>query len=266
MPVPGKNPAEPSFNAYGLTDGMLTLVGQITPSGAPPGTTNAPPYRIGTIGQSKALLLIAGLAQSKIIPGSSGLTIRDNTDSFDNLTISNGGNIVARGTITALSSGIGSGTFMGTPGTASSANTVIGTYTGIADNTATATLTFSVPNIALAATINVIVLASLGAGGAVGAFETSRFGQDQLGITRVAGITCGKALGTIVETGQATVAGADTLTLTLAIGATTGGATATQTFSLNVTIAKGAGASDNHRCVMIATILNATAGGVTITA
>jgi hypothetical protein len=66
------------------------------------------------------------------------------------------------------------------------------------------------------------------------------------------------------STGSAGVAGADTCTVAGDLGAITGAVGASNTFTIRVTVTKGAGASANHTCTAHASLLNKNASGVTI--
>ena len=136
--------------------------------------------------------------------------------------------------------------------------------TGIADATATTVLTVSVPNAAHAATIPVVLMGSLGAGGAIGAFECSATGYGQIIITRTAGVATVATATALSNTGSACVAGATTETLAYSVTAMTGGVGVTQTFNVQVTITKGGGSSANHQVIVQADLLNANASGITV--
>jgi hypothetical protein len=60
------------------------------------------------------------------------------------------------------------------------------------------------------------------------------------------------------------VAGATNIVFTYNVSAVAGATGATQTFSIRVNIARTSGASTNHQAVIRADVLNAVAGGVTI--
>ena len=137
--------------------------------------------------------------------------------------------------------------------------------TAFTDGVAKATFTVTVPNAAHSAALQVQLTASLGAGGAVGANEATGTISYDFAIARTAGaatvITASVAYGSAVSA----VAGADTLTVTSAASAVSGANSATQTFTINVTISKvGVGAEDNHTCLCYAKLMNANATGVTI--
>lgn len=134
----------------------------------------------------------------------------------------------------------------------------------IADNTATATFTVTVPNAAHSAMLKVTLVGSLGAGGAVGANEATGTISYDFAIARTAGVATVVTASTAYGSSTSAVAGAATITITAAASAVSGANSATQTFTVDVTIAKGSGSSDNHKCLCYGRLLNANATGVTI--
>lgn len=157
---------------------------------------------------------------------------------------------------------------MGVPTTqgAAGADTVLTkTITAIADATATPVLAVSVPNSSGAATIPIVLSCSEGAGGAVGAYEQTFTAYGQVVVTRFAGAAAVATATTLADTGAAHVSGADsTGSLAYAASAISGGASATDTFNITVTVSHGTGSATNHVCVIQADVLNATAAGVTV--
>lgn len=138
------------------------------------------------------------------------------------------------------------------------------TVTGIADNVATAVFTVTVPNAPHTATIALTLTASLGAGGAVGAFEANATAYGQIIVSRRTGLATVATAAALTSTASAAVAGAATITLAYALSGMTGGNGATQTFTINVTITRGSGTSTNHQVVLEAVVWNANANGITI--
>lgn len=134
----------------------------------------------------------------------------------------------------------------------------------IADATATDVFTVTVPNAAHAAVIPVIIMAGLGAGGAVGDWECAGTAYGQLVIERFAAAATVKTATTLSNTGSSCTAGATTIATAYDTSGLTGANGATQTFTVRVTVTKGGGASANHHAVVQADILNALAGGITI--
>lgn len=149
---------------------------------------------------------------------------------------------------------------------AAGADTVLTkTVTGIADASATAVLAVTVPNASGAATIPIVLSCSEGAGGAIGAFEQTFTAYGQVVVTRFAGAAAVATATTLADTGAAHVSGGDsTGSLAYAAGSISGGATATDTFNITVTVSHGTGSATNHSCVVQADVLNATAAGVTV--
>lgn len=136
--------------------------------------------------------------------------------------------------------------------------------TGIADAVATPVLTVTVPNASEAAVVHVRVVGSLGAGGAVGAFECSAALDGTVVAARRAALATVATASTAVLASSSCVAGATTITLAYSVSAISGASGATQTFAVNVTLTKGGGSSANHQAVVYAEVLNSEASGVTI--
>lgn len=138
------------------------------------------------------------------------------------------------------------------------------TVTGLVDAAATNVLTVTVPNTANAAVIPVILLTSLGAGGAIGAFECSGTAYGQIVVARTPGVATVATATALSNTGSACVAGATTIATAYAVTAMTGAVGATQTFSVTVTITKGGGASAAHQVILEVDMTNANTAGITI--
>lgn len=153
----------------------------------------------------------------------------------------------------------------GVPGAASVMQILTKAATGLADTVATAVYTVTVPNAAHAVLIEVDTLGVMGAGGAVGAGETTRSSKYQLAVTRTAGLAAVATLSAAIGGVQSKVAGADNITSTVVTAsAMTGANSAAQTFTINVAITKAAGAADNHSCLVVVRVINQNASGVTI--
>ena len=136
--------------------------------------------------------------------------------------------------------------------------------TGFTDTTAKDVLTVTVPNATHTAFMIISVLGVMGAGGAVGAGETSRLSQYQLVVTRTSGLAAVITLSSAVGGVQSKVAGADNITsVVVTASSVTGANSATQTFTVKVAITKAAGAADNHTAVFSATLTNQNAAGCT---
>lgn len=136
--------------------------------------------------------------------------------------------------------------------------------TAFTDGVAKATFTVTIPNAAHTASIRFKANASIGAGGAIGANEASATIQYDFSISRTAGVNAVMVASTAYGSAASAVAGATTCTVTAAASAVSGAVGATNTFTINVTITKGGGSSDNHTCTCFAELLNANASGVTI--
>ena len=175
------------------------------------------------------------------------------------LTLGDG---AATGSVKLSKTAIGSGG--ATLGEQTTAATVKKTITAIADNTATPTFTVTVPNAAHSASIKLTLKGSLGAGGAIGANEATGSISYDIAIARTAGVATVVGVSTAYGSSTAAVAGGATITITAAASGLTGANSASQTFTIDVTIARGSGASANHTCGCFATIINANASGVTL--
>lgn len=151
-------------------------------------------------------------------------------------------------------------------GGASSYQVVTKTKTAIADNTATDVFTVTIPNPAVNAncTIIVKVLGVIGAGGAVGAGETASGSIYIMSVARTVGVTAVIATGTQLGVASGKVSGGDTFTCTVAASAVTGGATVTETFTIQVTAHDSTGSAANHTAILVAELINAATGGITI--
>lgn len=135
----------------------------------------------------------------------------------------------------------------------------------IANNVATATFTVTIPNGAHSASLRVRLKGSLGAGGAIGANEASASIAYDVCFARTAGVNAVAAISTAYgSSGSAAVAGAATCTVTGAVSTVSGAVGATNTFTVNVTVARGSGTSDNHTCFAYGELINDNASGVTI--
>lgn len=135
----------------------------------------------------------------------------------------------------------------------------------ISNNVATAAFTVTIPNAAHSAAIRVRLVGSLGAGGAIGANESTQDAEYMINVTRTTGVNAVATIGAVVgQAAAASVAGANNAAVTGTLSAISGAVGATNTFTVNVTIARSAGTSDNHTCLAFAELLNANASGITI--
>ncbi len=150
-------------------------------------------------------------------------------------------------------------------GAATSRAAINKSVTGIADNTATAVFTVTVPNAAHSASIRVRLTGSMGAGGAIGANEANQDAMYEINVARTAGVNAVATIGAVIgQAASAAVAGAATVAVTGEISAISGAVGATNTFTINVKIVKSGGAAANHTCLGFAELMNANTSGVTI--
>jgi hypothetical protein len=137
--------------------------------------------------------------------------------------------------------------------------------TAIADNVATATFTVTIPNGAHSASLRVKLKGSAGAGGSIGANESTRSASYDIDITRTAGVNAVATIGAVFgNPAAATVAGGNGLTVTGTVSAISGAVGATNTFTVNVTIARAAAPPRTTPVLPTASCINDNASGVTI--
>lgn len=136
--------------------------------------------------------------------------------------------------------------------------------TAFSDAVAKTVLTVTIPNAAHNATLLVTVAGALGAGGAIGAGEAMATNTYMIGIVRTAGVATVATATAATNAVAVAVAGAATVTATAVVSAISGGVGVSQAFTVNVTITKSGGASDNHTAQIYARLLNANATGITI--
>jgi hypothetical protein len=139
--------------------------------------------------------------------------------------------------------------------------TVIAFTNGVAK----ATFTVTIPNAAHTATLEFEFTAFLGAGGTIGTNEAAATTSCKVIVTRTPGVNAvASAVSTAFGAVAANVAGATTATVAAAVSAIAGAVGATNTFTLDVTITRGGGSSDNHVCLCYGKLMNANASGITI--
>lgn len=151
-----------------------------------------------------------------------------------------------------------------TANAAKAATTLTKSVTAIPNNTATTILTLTVPNSAQSGSILVRATSSLGAGGAIGANEATATNGYIISFTRTAGVNATAAISAAFGAAATAVAGAATVTGAVTVAAVAGAVGAVNTFPIQVTVVRSGGSSDNHTCVVEATILNANASGATL--
>lgn len=133
--------------------------------------------------------------------------------------------------------------------------------TNVADNTATDVWTVTVPNAAHAAAIKLYFLATTGS---TDAMESSRYAEGSVVLARTAGADCVATAVAISDAAIATVSGGATLTLAYGVTAMTGASSATQTFTIQVTLDVSGNLGSNY-ITCLAMIINSETSGVTIT-
>lgn len=134
----------------------------------------------------------------------------------------------------------------------------------ILDNTATTIWTVTIPNAQNNAAIELYALSVLGAGGAIGAGEAASSSYYTLTVSRTAGVATVVGVSSQTSESHASVAGAATITATVAASGITGANSVSQTFNIQVTIARGSGSSTNHTCFSAVTLFNQNGSGITI--
>lgn len=154
--------------------------------------------------------------------------------------------------------------FGGSSATTTSRTEINKAVTAFSNGVAKATFTVTVPNAAHNATLKFTVLGALGAGGAIGAGEAMATNTYMIGIVRTAGVATVATATAASNAVAVAVAGAATVTATAAVSAISGAVGATQTFTIDVTITRSGGSSDNHTAMCYGELLNANASGITI--
>lgn len=149
-----------------------------------------------------------------------------------------------------------------TAGAATSAKRILIKKTGINDNSATNVITVTVPNSAQAACIKLRILSS---NGSTDAFESSRCAEGMVVLARTAGVDTVAAVAALDLAQIATVGGGATHTLAYGVTAMAGAASATQTFSITLTI-DDSGNLGSNQAVILAEIMNSEATGCTMAA
>ena len=149
-----------------------------------------------------------------------------------------------------------------TPGSAGQGITIINRKTGVADSTATSMFTVTCPNAEHSAIVEVIILASAKKTSG-GTYESARVAVGYVVFDRTTGAALVGTASALTNTGIAT-SGTDTLTLAYSLSAASGAVSVTNTMDIKVTCV-GSGA-DTHDVVILATIINQAASGMTIAA
>lgn len=137
----------------------------------------------------------------------------------------------------------------------------------LSNNAATDVLTVTVPNTQAAQNnvIRVTLIGELGGGGAVGAGEATAGISYDFAVVRLSNALAVVGVSSAYGSCTAVSSGGATITLTAAASSVSGGATGlTNTFTIQATIARGSGGSNNHTCNVTATIMGPNVGGISV--
>jgi hypothetical protein len=152
----------------------------------------------------------------------------------------------------------------GTAGAANAMTMLTKSISGMVDTAATDCITVTVPNAQNTAFFEIDALGILGAGGAVGAGETSKLAKYQMVVTRTAGLAAVATFSSAIGGVQSKVAGADDITsVVVTASAMSGANSASQTFTIKVAVTKAAGSSALHKAIVAVRALNQNASGIT---
>lgn len=169
--------------------------------------------------------------------------------------------ILSRGAANNLALAAGDSLSIGGATAAATTSTkLIKKVTGIADNSATDVITVTVPNANHAAGIKLSFVSS---NGSTDAFESSRVAEGFVVLARTSGVDTVTAVAALALAQIATVASGATHTLAYGVSAISGLSSATQTFTITVTI-NDVGNVGSNQVVVVAEVINAEATGVTI--
>lgn len=153
----------------------------------------------------------------------------------------------------------------GVAGAAAVSTEVTKAVTAFSDTTAKTVFTVTIPNAAHSANIEVDCLGVLGAGGAIGAGESSMSTKYLVNVVRTAGVNAVAGVSTLVGSAKSKVAGADDITsVVVTTAAVAGGVGASNTIDIQVAITRSGAGATNHTGVFKARVLNQNATGVTI--
>lgn len=136
--------------------------------------------------------------------------------------------------------------------------------TAFTDTVAKSIFTVTIPNAAHAACVRVTVVASLGAGGAVGAGESMHSISYDISFVRTAGVNAVAVASSAFGSAAAGVAGSQATTAAVSLAAVVGAVGATNTIDIQATITRGGAGADNHTALCFAEVLNTAATGITI--
>ncbi len=140
------------------------------------------------------------------------------------------------------------------------------TIAGIQNNVFTDVATITVPNMASGALIEITLTGSLGAGGAIGAYEATTGRTVIIAVTRTPNLATVATIITSQDAIDARVVGATTITQTTQLSAITGLPNVQQTFTLQYRIARGGGVgmSNNHIASLTTRVVSPTLTNITI--
>lgn len=124
--------------------------------------------------------------------------------------------------------------------------------------------TLTIPNLAQAAMAKITCIGSLGAGGAVGANESSHSLSVDIAITRTPGLTLVVTPSTTYGSAVSSVAGADNAILAFDFTDIIGALSAPQTLTLRANVTASGGLSDNHTAMMYVELINQNGSSITI--
>jgi hypothetical protein len=142
--------------------------------------------------------------------------------------------------------------------------TLLKNFENLQNNVFSDILTITIPNNGLSALIQVDIEGSLGAGGAVGEFESTTGRVIYIAVTRVININSDATMTVSVNAADAHVIGGAGVTLGTQLGPLTGAANATQTIKIQARVVRGGGTSNNHSLAIRSQILRGITGGVQI--
>lgn len=142
-------------------------------------------------------------------------------------------------------------------GGAKSIFTIVKAVTALVDNTLTDVFTVTVPNANHAASVGILVHASLGDQ------DSAEASYWTIAISRIAGAAT-KAVVSAKSSNANTAGVSGNAAATVGVSAMVGAVGATQTFTIQVKVARSAGAAANHDAVLQAELINLKTAGLTI--
>jgi hypothetical protein len=152
--------------------------------------------------------------------------------------------------------------YYGQQGGATTSHRIQKTVAPIADATATAVFTVTVPNGAHAALIRVNFSGIKGAGDAEGACGSVSNVTYQYAVQRTTGVTTTVVASAAMGAVATTIAAGNPVATTSDVSAVAGAVGDPQTFTIRVTITRTGGASTNHTCVAVGELVNANVTGI----